>query len=54
MSSDQREALSQKVIDYVDSEFNFQNTIDQWDKTLKDLIKNWKDDYERVVCEEIK
>ena len=54
MSPEEREVLSQKVIDYVDSEFNFQNTIDQWDLTLKDLLKNWKNDYNRVVCEEIK
>ena len=54
MTPDEREKLSQKVIDYVDSEFNFQNTIDMWDETLKDMLENWKDKYNRVVCEEIK
>ena len=54
MSTDEREKLSQKVMDYVHSEFNFQNTIDQWDRSLKDLLENWKNNYDRVVCEEIK
>ena len=54
LSPEDKSKLSQKVIDYVDSEFNFQNTIDEWDRSLKDLIDNWKDGYNRVVCEEIK
>ena len=54
LSPEERKALGQKARDYVLSEFNFQNTIDKWDETLTDLIENWKKNYDRVICEEIK
>lgn len=42
MSDDERKSLSQKVKSYVDSEFNYQNTIDMWDETLAATIENFK------------
>ena len=53
LNDEEKDALSQKVIDYVNSEFNHQSMIDQWDETLNDLIENWKQNYDRVVVEEI-
>ena len=47
MSDEDRKALSQKVLDYVDSEFKLQDTIDDWHNTLVDLMKNWKSNYRR-------
>ncbi len=54
MSPEEKQKLSDKVLSYVKSEFSFQKTVDEWDRTLNDLISNWKNDYRRVVCEEIK
>jgi len=42
MSSEERETLGAKARNYALSQFNLQNTIDQWDKTLTDLTENWK------------
>jgi len=47
LDEDEREELSNKVIDYVNSEFNHQTMIDKWDTTLSSLIDNWKDNYKR-------
>ena len=47
MSSDDKEALSEKVMSYVKSEFNYQDMIDEWDKVLWEKIHNWKDEYDR-------
>jgi len=48
-----RKELGKKCIDYVKSEFNHQDTIDKWDETLKDTIKNWKENYTRWSCTKI-
>ncbi len=47
LSDNERAKLSEKVLDYVDTEFKYQNMIDTWDKTLTDTIENWKENYER-------
>lgn len=38
----ERQKLGQKARDYVLSEFNLDNTIADWDKTLSDTINKWK------------
>jgi len=42
MSPEERENLSKKARDYALSEFDLENTINLWDDTLVDLMKNWK------------
>jgi len=37
--------MSKKVMDYVDSEFNLQTTVDLWHDSLNETINNWKNDY---------
>jgi hypothetical protein len=37
--------MSKKVMDYVNSEFNLQTTVDLWHDSLNDTIDNWKNDY---------
>jgi len=37
--------MSNKVIDYVKSEFNLKTTVDLWHNSLKETINNWKNDY---------
>ena len=54
LQPEERKALGKKARDYVLSEFKFQDTIDLWDKSLNNLIENWQENYNRVVCEEIK
>lgn len=46
-----REKLGQKARDYVLSEFEYQDTIDAWHKTMNECIDNWKDRYVRWTCE---
>lgn len=42
MPDDKKSSLRKKVKDYVSSEFSYQKTIDEWDRTLTNLIDNWK------------
>ena len=53
-SSEEKKELSQKVIDYVASEFSYQKTIDLWHDTLNDTLENWKSNYQRKFLGEIK
>lgn len=50
LSKEEKDALGEKVKSYVSSEFAYQDTIDAWDKSLKDLLSTWKDNYERWDC----
>jgi len=54
LSPDERKVMSDKVRAYALSEFGYQNTIDMWDETLTELAENWQNNYNRVVCEEVK
>jgi len=47
MSDKDKLSLSQKVMSYVESEFNYQDMIDEWDKLLWKKINNWEETYER-------
>ncbi len=51
---EEKKELSQKVIDYVASEFSYQKTIDLWHDTLNDTLENWKSNYQRKFLGEIK
>jgi glycosyltransferase involved in cell wall biosynthesis len=42
MPDEKKSSLRKKVKDYVSSEFSYQKTIDEWDRTLTNLIDNWK------------
>jgi len=42
LSPHQKEKLSKKVLEYANSEFNYQKTIDDWHDTMLDAIKNFK------------
>ena len=53
ISPEEREKLSEKVMSYVDSEFNYQNMVDMWDETLWDSINTWRDKYERYSVRKI-
>ncbi len=50
MPIDEREKLGQKAKDYVNSEFNYQNTIDMWHDTMVETIENWKSRYQPWEC----
>ena len=43
-----RQKLGQKSRDYVKSEFSLDTTIDLWDKTLTQLIDDWKNNREKI------
>jgi glycosyltransferase involved in cell wall biosynthesis len=53
LSPDKKKSLREKVRSYALSEFGYQDTIDKWDKTLKDLSVSWKDNYKRFECIEL-
>lgn len=50
MGPDSRKNLGKKAKDYVDSEFNYQDTIDMWHDTMNDTISNWKSRYQPWTC----
>jgi glycosyltransferase involved in cell wall biosynthesis len=54
LDDEEKKKLSDKVKSYVDSEFNFEDMVNKWDETLQWTIDNWKENYERWVCEEVK
>ncbi len=39
----ERDKLKQKVLNYVNEEFSYQNTIDMWHETMIDVIEKFKD-----------
>ncbi len=43
LSPEERAKLGQKCMDYVDSEFAFQDTVDKWHDTLLKTINDWKE-----------
>ena len=43
MSPSDREALGEKCMSYVKSEFGFQNTVDMWHESLKKTIEDWRE-----------
>lgn len=47
MPSEERAKLGEKARLYSQSEFNYQNTVDTWDRTLKETIQNWRTRYKR-------
>ena len=47
---EKRKELGQKAFRYVDSEFNYQTTVDLWHDTMNDTISNWKDRYQPWSC----
>lgn len=48
MGKDERKKLGKKAFDYVSSEFDLQNTIDEWDRTLTETIETWKADRSKI------
>lgn len=53
LSEKERKDLSQKCLDYVKSDFSYDNTIDLWHNTMKETIQNWKSRYQRWSLEEV-
>lgn len=44
MGPSEREKLGKKAMEYAQSEFGYQKTIDEWDRTLNELHDNWNKD----------
>ena len=53
LDDNERSDLSEKVMSYVNSEFNYQKMIDRWDETIWEKIHDWKEKYERYESKEI-
>ena len=53
MSPEERDTLGAKARNYALSQFNLQNTIDDWDRTLTDLTENWKNNSKSWEVKEI-
>ena len=45
MGPDERRRLGARAREYAETEFGYQKTIDEWDRTLCDLHENWKKKY---------
>ena len=43
--------LQEKVLDYVDHEFNYEKRIQQWDNLIEHTIQTWKSRYNRYKME---
>lgn len=54
MDKEERKQLGNKARKYVQSEFALQDTIDEWDRTLKNLVENFKNSPpKRWVCHDM-
>lgn len=53
MTKEEKDELSSKVQSYAKECFALQKTIDDWDETMTDLSKNWKESYKRWELIEI-
>lgn len=53
LSPEEKEKLSEKCVNYVNSEFSYDKTIDLWHESMKETIENWKSRYKRWSLEEI-
>jgi len=53
LSAKEKEKLSEKVLEYAHTQFGMQNTIDKWHDSMIDIIKNWKNNYQRLDVQEI-
>jgi len=51
---EKRKELGKKAYDYAIKEYNINEVVENWDKTLDKTIKNWKNSYSRWSIEEIK
>ena len=51
---EEKEALSKKVIDYVDSDFSFDKTVELWHESLTNVLDTWEDKRDRKYLGEIK
>jgi len=52
-SDQERKELKEKVLNYAETEFSYENTIDAWHQTLSDLSTNWRDNHITWECIEI-
>ncbi len=52
LPKEERDALGQKSMDYVNSEFSYDKTIELWHETMIDTIANWRKNYQRWSLEE--
>ncbi|MBK22659.1 MAG: hypothetical protein CME70_01530 [Halobacteriovorax sp.] len=50
LSPKEQKKLSNKVLNYVKSEFSYQTTVDLWHETLNDTVANWKEKYKPWEC----
>tara|TARA_E500000331_G_scaffold313057_1_gene321473 strand:+ start:727 stop:1971 length:1245 start_codon:yes stop_codon:yes gene_type:complete len=49
LDESEKDNLSKKVLDYVDSSFSYSEMIETWDKSLSGIIENWKELHERYT-----
>ena len=53
LSKDEKQALGKKVKEYAKTQFNINDTIDQWHETMSDCVEKFKSGYKSWECEEI-
>jgi hypothetical protein len=47
LSEDEKNKLSEKVINYAVTQFNYNEMIDEWHDSLIEVHENWKNKYRR-------
>jgi glycosyltransferase involved in cell wall biosynthesis len=53
LSPEEKSELSKKVKDYAKTQFNMQDTVDDWNETLSECIESFKEGYQPWRCEEL-
>tara|TARA_R110000824_G_scaffold22535_12_gene82429 strand:+ start:160 stop:1404 length:1245 start_codon:yes stop_codon:yes gene_type:complete len=53
LDEEEKKNLREKVLNYVNSEFKYQKTVDDWHDTMVDVCENWKKVYKRYESFEL-
>ena len=53
LSPEEKRDLSKKVKEYAKTQFNIQDTVDDWHSTLSECIESFKNGYQAWRCEEL-
>jgi flagellar capping protein FliD len=53
MGANRREEIGEKASQYAKTEFSLDKTVETWDKSLEETIKNWRSQYNRWEIKKI-
>jgi len=53
MDPEEYQILQSKVLDYANSEFNYEKVVQKWHESLQETIRDWKQNYRSIYVEKL-